>query len=76
MFFVGIGGSTRAGSSTEVLVQAVLDALERRGATTTLYGGPALMLPPYEQTLVCSEAGAAIIADVRRGDGLVVGSPG
>jgi FMN reductase len=76
VFFVGIGGSTRAGSSTEVLVRAVLDALERRGAATTLYSGPALMLPPYEQTAVCTEAGAALIADVRRADGLVVGSPG
>jgi FMN reductase len=76
LMFVGIGGSTRAGSSTEVLVRAVLDALERRGARTTLYSGPALMLQPYEQTPHCAEAGAALIADVRRADGLVVGSPG
>lgn len=76
LMFVGIGGSTRAGSSTEVLVTAVLDAVGRRGARTSLYSGPALILPPYEQTPGCTEAGAALIADVRRADGLVVGSPG
>lgn len=74
--FVGIGGSTRAGSSTEILVRAVLDALERRGARTVLYSGPGLMLQPYEQSPDCAEAGGALIADVRRADGLVVGSPG
>ncbi|MCA1844851.1 MAG: NAD(P)H-dependent oxidoreductase [Actinobacteria bacterium] len=76
LFFVGIGGSTRAGSSTETLVRAVLDGLERRGARTALYTGPALILPPYEQTPDCRDAGAALIGDVRRSDGLVVGSPG
>jgi FMN reductase len=76
IFIVGIGGSTRERSSTELLVQAVLNAAERRGAMTSLYAGPALMLPAYEQTPDCATAAAPLIADVRRADAIVVGSPG
>jgi len=76
LFIVGIGGSTRQGSSTEVLVRAVLNALEARGAETRLYSGPALLLPMYEQTPLCTDASQELMADVRRASGLVVGSPG
>jgi FMN reductase len=76
VFIVGIGGSTREGSSTEVLVRAVLNAAEGRGAVTRLYTGPDLMLPPYEQTPGCAAAAAQLIADVRRAHAIVVGSPG
>jgi len=76
LFVVGIGGSTRPGSSTEVLVRAVLNALEARGAETRLYSGPALLLPMYEQTPLCTDASQELMADVRRASGLVVGSPG
>jgi FMN reductase len=76
IFVVGIGGSTREGSSTERVVDAVLDALKQRGAETRLYAGQALVLPPYEQTYACADACANLLADVRRAHGLVVGSPG
>lgn len=76
VFIVGIGGSTREGSSTEVLVRAVLTAAEKRGATARLYCGSALMLPPYEQTAESTAAVAPLIADIRRADAVVVGSPG
>jgi FMN reductase len=74
---VGIGGSTRPGSSTEVVVQAVLDRLAARGAETRMYAGPELaLLPPYEQSEDCARASSALINDVRRADALVIGSPG
>jgi FMN reductase len=76
LFIVGIGGSTREGSSTEVVVRSVLDSLEDHGAQTRLYSGQALMLPMYEQTVACADAGRELIADVRRANALVVGSPG
>lgn len=76
VFIVGIGGSTREGSSTEIVVRAVLAAAERRGAETRLYAGPDLMLPPFEQTPGCAATAASLVADVRRADALVVGSPG
>ena len=75
-FVVGIGGSTRQGSSTEALVTAALGSLERGGARTVLYAGDALLLPPYERTPRHAEAGRAIIEAVRRADALVIGSPG
>lgn len=75
-FVVGIGGSTRQGSSTEALVTATLRALERGGARTALHTGDALLLPPYERTPRHTEAGRAIVEDVRRADALVIGSPG
>jgi FMN reductase len=76
VFVLGIGGSTRDGSSTEVVVRAVLAAAERRGAATRMYAGSALVLPPYEQTPDCTAAAVRLIGDVRRADALVVGSPG
>ena len=76
IFVVGIGGSTREGSSTEVIVRSVLQSLETRGVETRLYAGQALKLPMYEQTLQVADAGRELIADVRRAGALVVGSPG
>lgn len=75
-YVVGIGGSTREGSSTEALVDATLAALERRGARTSLHAGAGLVLPPYERTAEHAQAGQPIVEDVRRADALVIGSPG
>ena len=76
VFVVGIGGSTREGSSTEVIVRSVLQTLEKRGVETRLYAGQALKLPMYEQSLQVADAGRDLIADVRRAAALIVGSPG
>lgn len=76
IFVVGIGGSTRKGSSTEVVVRSVLDGLEKAGAETRLYAGEELILPMYEQTPSCADAGRALVADARRADAVVIGSPG
>jgi len=76
IFVVGIGGSTRQGSSTEVVVRSVLDGLEKAGAETRLYAGEELILPMYEQTTSCADAGRALVADARRADAVVIGSPG
>ena len=76
LFVVGLGGSVRVGSSTELVVRSVLSALDERGVKTELFTGPELMLPPYEQTPECSGAGHELVEAVRRADGIVVGSPG
>lgn len=75
---VGFGGTTRAGSSGERLVGAVLSQCERLGARTRLFGGAQLAELPHfapenpERTL----AQAEFVATVRGADGLVIGSPG
>lgn len=76
MFVVGIGGSTRQGSSTEVVVRSVLDGLEKTGVKTRLYAGEELVLPMYEQTPSCADAGRELLADIRRAGAVVIGSPG
>jgi FMN reductase len=76
MRIVGIGGSTRDGSSTEVLVRAVLDATGEHGGETTMFAGQALVLPPYEPGRTLPKKARELLEAVREADGLVFGSPG
>lgn len=75
---VGIGGTTRPGSSTEKAVRFVLAQLEAEGATTTMFAGEELGgLPMYapEKPERTPEA-ERLIADLRKADAVVLGSPG
>lgn len=75
---VGIGGTTRPGSSGERLVAAVLAQTARLGAETLLFGGAALAALPHfapEKPERTAEQTAFVDA-VRRADGLVIGTPG
>jgi FMN reductase len=76
MRIVGLGGSTRASSSTELLVRAVLDAVEARGAETELLCGPDLALPPYDPAAPLDARAERLVAAVRSADAVVLGSPG
>jgi len=76
MLVVGIGGSRRPGSSTERVIAAVLEDLERQGATTKLYGGESLLFPHYEPGAPLTAAAADYLAAVRAADAIVLGSPG
>jgi FMN reductase len=73
---LGIGGSMRAGSSTEVVVRAILAAAERRGVATTLVTGPDLVLPPYEPGRLETPEAEQMVAQMRAADAIVLGSPG
>lgn len=75
---VGIGGTTRAGSSSERAVRAVLERTETLGARTLMFDGPALAaLPHYApERTERSPAQAAFVEAVRQADGVVVGTPG
>ena len=44
---VGIGGTTRANSSTERALAKCLEACELGGATTQMFGAERLQLPHY-----------------------------
>lgn len=74
---VAIGGTTRPDSTTERVLRLCLDAAAARGAETVLLGGADLMLPLYEYGVTERPPLAArLIAEIRRADGLILGSPG
>jgi FMN reductase len=75
---VGIGGTLRAGSSSERLTRAVLAACEARGAETRMFDGPHLArLPHFDPAAPDrSEAERELVEAVRTCDALVIASPG
>lgn len=76
-FIVGIGGTTRPGSSGERMVRCVLEEVEAQGGTTQMFGGAELaQLPHYapEQPARTSEQ-QDLVEAVRCAHGLVIGSP-
>lgn len=74
---VGIGGTTRAGSSTEKALRFALDAAERLGAKTVLLGAADIAVPPYapERPERTPEA-IRLVTEMRRADGIIIASPG
>jgi len=76
-FILGIGGTTRAGSSTERILKVALDAARAAGAETAMIGGAALQLPMYDPAAATlAPAAARFVELVRRCHGLVIASPG
>jgi FMN reductase len=75
---VGIGGTTRPGSSGERMVRAVLAATEARGARTAMFGGGELAALPHfaPERPERSAEQQAFVEAVRGADGLVIGTPG
>lgn len=76
-YIVGLGGTSRPNSSTEQALRIALNAAAGAGAQTSLLCGADLDLPLY--TPEKSERTAAavrLIAELRRADGIIVGSPG
>ncbi|MBJ7439503.1 MAG: NAD(P)H-dependent oxidoreductase [Sphingopyxis sp.] len=76
-FILGIGGTTRAGSSSELVLRAALRELETMGANTECLAGPDLVLPLYAPENPDRDPKAQRLIDlVRRADGVVIASPG
>ncbi|MFG3289209.1 NADPH-dependent FMN reductase [Streptomyces sp. NPDC048179] len=75
---VGIGGTTRPGSSSELAVRTVLDVTARAGAETAHFGGAFLSsLPLYApENPDRTPAQRELVEAVRRADAVVIGSPG
>lgn len=75
---VGIGGTTRPGSSSELAVRAALRAAADRGAETLHLGGAFLArLPLYApENSARTVEQQTLVEAVRRADGLVIGTPG
>jgi FMN reductase len=74
---VGIGGSTRAGSTSERVLHACLDHAQHLGARTVAFSGAALRLPIYEaDESHRDDAACAFVRAVGAADGLIIASPG
>lgn len=75
---VGIGGTTRPGSSTENALRTALEHARSKGARTLMFGGVELAaLPAYSPE--CNERTAgqqALVEAVRQADGVLFASPG
>lgn len=72
-----IGGTTRAGSSTEKALRHVAQAVEQLGGVAQLIAGPDLLLPNYSADRPQRDPLAQRLVDALRGcHGLVVASPG
>jgi len=75
---VGIGGTTRPGSSSEKALRYALARCQEEGATTAIFPGAELArLPHYAPEMPDRTDGALrLLEEIRRADGIVVASPG
>jgi FMN reductase len=77
-FIVGIGGTTRPGSSTESALRTALRFAEEMGAATALFGGEALstldVFSPEQRERSAGQR--AIVEAVRQADAVIFASPG
>lgn len=75
-FILGLGGTPRAGSSTEMALRTCLATAEAGGADTLLLGGRELLLPIYQPGLAHqTPQSRRLVEALRRCDGLVIASP-
>jgi FMN reductase len=74
---VGLGGTTRPGSSSERALQFALSQARELGADTELLVGSGILLPIYAPESSERNAEAhQLVAALRRADGIIVSSPG
>jgi len=76
-FIVGMGGTLRAGSSSERALAIILRMAEAQGAETMHFVGEDLALPIYNPQPGAKLAPAAdrLISALRKADGLILASP-
>ncbi|MBX7433317.1 NAD(P)H-dependent oxidoreductase [Mycobacterium sp. Y57] len=76
-FIVGLGGTLRAGSSTERALRYCLSSVERQGGRTRLFSAEDLDLPMYApHELERTPRALELVNALRDADAVVVGSPG
>jgi FMN reductase len=77
ILIVGIGGTTRAGSTSERALQFALSKARELGAQTELLSGAAILLPIYAPEIPeRTDTARNLVAVLRRADGIIVASPG
>lgn len=73
---VGIGGTTRKDSTSERALRLALRAAQRHGVDTLLFDGAALPVEPYDPARADrGEIATALVAGLRRADGVIVATP-
>lgn len=76
LFIVGLGGTTRPGSTVERALTVTLARARALGCETLQIGAQALPQEPYDPTRSDRSAQAlALVAALRRADGIVLGTP-
>lgn len=74
---VGIGGTTRPGSSSEKALRYALSVAESLGGQTQLFAGATLDLPMYvPESPARTELAARLISALRHAHGIIISSPG
>lgn len=71
---VGVGGTSRPGSSSELALRACMQTVARLGAQTEIFVGDALDLPLYAGTALSPKA-QRIVDAIAGCDGLILSSP-
>jgi FMN reductase len=75
-YVVALGGSVRGGSTTDNVLRMALAAAAAGGARTLHLGGAELNLPMYTpEGLERTPAAKRLVAELRRADGIIIGSP-
>ena len=75
-YIVGLGGTTREGSSTEKAVSLALRAAASQGADTLLLCGSDIDLPAYVPGATSNTKANRVTAELGRADGIILGTPG
>ena len=75
-FIVGLGGTPRAGSTSERCLRLALDHAQALGCRTLMLSGPDLPTDIYEyDPTIRSAQAAALVQALRDADGLILASP-
>ena len=73
---VGIGGTTRSGSSSEKALRYALSLADAQGAETQLFVGASVNLPMYApESLVRTEDARTMLTALRRAHGVLLATP-
>jgi FMN reductase len=75
---IGLGGTTRAGSTSERVLVKALEEAERAGARTQLFGGQFLARLPIFDPGAAESCGELreLLEGVRQADGVLIATPG
>lgn len=75
-YIVGLGGTTREGSTTERALRAALDRAAALGCRTDCFGGARLPLEAYDPSTPDRSSRAAELVDaLRQADGVILATP-